>query len=106
MSRSKVRQIVVLTVKMNKSGPQTYPNEDKESLVVASTNTEVGHGLFLDCHGVLQKFQNAIKAVKYRCGDCDIQEESSLRYFCEVIKCVNKKGDEHKSQTKILVQVQ
>ena len=71
MSRSKVRQIVVLTVKMNKSGPQTYPNEDKESLVVASAKIEGGRGLSLEYHGVAHQFQNIVKAVNYRCGYYD-----------------------------------
>ena len=59
---------------MKKSGHQTYLNEDKESLVVASDNIEGGHGLPLDCRGVFQQLQNAVKDTKYRCGDYDIQE--------------------------------
>ena len=39
-----------------------------------------------------------MKAFKYQCSDYYTQERLSLRYFCGVIKHVNKKDDEHESQ--------
>ena len=83
---------------MNKSGQPTYLNEDKESLVIATANIEGSHGLPFDCHGVAMQFQNVAKAVKSQCGDNEILHKSSMRYFREVIKRVNKKKDEHEYQ--------
>ena len=67
---------------------------------VASSEIKGGHVLPLDCHGVAHNLQNTVKAVKYPWGDYGIQEKSSLRYFREVNKCVNKKEDGHEIQTK------
>ena len=85
---------------MKKAGRRTYLNEDEESLVVASANIEGGHGLPLEYRGVAQHLQKISNASKAQCGDYDIKDKSSMRYFQEVIKCVNKKEDEHKIQTK------
>ena len=76
---------------MKKTGWRTYLNEDEESLVVTSSNIKVVHGLPLDFRGVAQQLQNVVKAVKAQCGDYDIKDKSSMRYFREVIKRVNKK---------------
>ena len=59
--------------------------------MVVTANIEGGHGLPLECNGVSQQLQNVIKDVKYRCGDYNIQEKLSSRYFHEVIKRANKK---------------
>ena len=80
---------------MNKSGQQTYLDEDEESLVVASTNIEGDHGLTLDCLGFKQQLQIVSKDIKSQCGDYDIKDKSSMRYCREVMKRVNKKEDEH-----------
>ena len=68
-----MRDNLKLTVKINKSGQQTYPNKDKESLVIPSAKIEGGHVLPLDYCGVAQQLQNSINTVKAQCGDCDIQ---------------------------------
>ena len=83
---------------MKKPGQQTYLNEDEESLVIASTDIEVFHGLPLDCRGVAQQFQNVVGDVNYRCGDNGILEKYSMGYFRELIKRVNKREDEHEYQ--------
>ena len=76
---------------MKKSSQRDYLHADEESLVVASTKIEGDHGLTFDICGVSQKLQNFLKAVKYQCGDYDIKYKSSMRYYQEVIKRVNKK---------------
>ena len=77
----------------------------KEKLVVVSGEIEGGHGLPLKFFSVAQKLQNAIKAVKSRCGYYDIKEKSSISYFQELIKRVNKKGDEHENHKKVSFRV-
>ena len=67
-------------------------------MVIASANIEGGYGLPFECHGVEMQFQNFVKAVKYRCGNCNILHKYSMRYLREVIKRVNKNKDEHKYQ--------
>ena len=59
-----MRDNLKLTGKINKSGQQTYPNKDKESLVLSSSDIEGGHFLPLDCCGVAQQLQNVIKSIK------------------------------------------
>ena len=54
---------------MNKLGQQTYHNEDKESLVVVSSDIQGFCGLPFDWRGVTKQLQNFSEAVKYRCGD-------------------------------------
>ena len=55
ISLDKVIEIAKLTVRMNKTGQQTYLNEDKESLVIASDDIEGGHGLPFDWRGVTKQ---------------------------------------------------
>ena len=71
----------MLKVKTKKNGQTTYLNEDKELLVIASADIEVGHGLIFDCHGVAEQLQNVVKAVTYRWGDNDILQKSFMRYL-------------------------
>ena len=99
ISWGKVRSIIGLIVQMKKSVHPNYMNKDKDLLIVASAKIGGDHGLPLEFRGVAQKWKNLVKAVKYRCGDYDIQEESSLRYLRKVINRVNKKGDKHEIQT-------
>ena len=68
ISRGNVRGIGNITVQIKKSGQQTYLNEDKESLVVASANIEGIHGPPLYFRGVAKQLQNLFKFIKYRCG--------------------------------------
>ena len=44
-----------------------------------------------------------IKSVKSRCGDNDILEKSSMSYFRELIKWVNKREDKHEDQKKVVL---
>ena len=88
---------------MQKPGQRTYLNEDKDSLVIASSKIEGGHRLPLDCRGVAHQLQNVVGAANYRCGDNGIIEKSSMRYFRELIKRVNKREDEREDQKIILV---
>ena len=80
---------------MKKQVNKIYLNEEEESLVISSINSEVDHGLPFDCCVVAKQLHNIFKSVKYRCGDNDVQEKSSLTYFWEVINRVNKKEDYH-----------
>ena len=84
-------EILNLTLQIKKSGLQTYMNEDEESLVVASAEIEGGDGLPLDCRGVAKQFQRFVKDNNSQCSDNNIQKQSSLSYFQESIKRVNKK---------------
>ena len=88
-------EIVNFTLKINKAGQQSYLNQYEEPLVVASANIEGVHGLPLELCSVAQQLKNIIKADKYRFGFHNIKNKSSIRYFREVIKCVNKKEDGH-----------
>ena len=83
---------------MNKSGPQTYLNEDKESLLVASSDIEGGHGLPFDCWGVAKQLLNVSKDIKYRCGYYGIKDKPPNSYFREVIKYMNEKEDDNEYQ--------
>ena len=56
-----------LKIKIARS--RNYLNEDKESLVVASSNIESGRGLPLGCRGVVKKLQNVANATKAQYGD-------------------------------------
>ena len=69
-------------------------------MVIASSDIKVGHSPPFDCHGVAQKLQNVVKAANYRCGDNDILEKSSMRYYQEVIKRLNRKEDDHEEKKK------
>ena len=93
-----MREIVKLAVQMKKPGRPTYLNGYEESLVIASANIEGVHDLPFGFRGVAMQLQNNVKAFKSRCGDNDILPKSSLSYFQEVIKRVNKMDDEHEDQ--------
>ena len=54
---------------MNKIGRPTYLSNDKEYLIVAVDENEVGHGLPLDSNHILDQLQHVIKSVKFWCGD-------------------------------------
>ena len=73
-------------------------------MVIVSAKVEGGHVLPFDCCGVAKQLHNMVNSIKYRCGDNNVLEKSSMRYFREVIKRVNKKEDEHENQKIILVQ--
>ena len=75
---------------MNKSSWQTYLHEEEESLVIASTDIEDYHVLPFEWRRVVNHFQNIVNSGKYRCGDNDILEKSSMIYFRELIKWANK----------------
>ena len=60
-------------------------------MVIASANIEGVHDLPFGFRGVAMQLQNIVKAVKSQCDDCDILQKSSMRYFQEVTKWVNKK---------------
>ena len=71
---------------MYKPGWQTYLNEDKESLVISTADIWGVHGIPFDFHGVAIQLQKIVKTVKSRCGDNDILEKFSMRYWRKVIK--------------------
>ena len=56
---------------MNKIGLPTYLSNDKEFLIVKSTDIEVSHvrhGPPLKSNSLLEQPQSSIKAVKFLCG--------------------------------------
>ena len=66
--------------------------------MIVSTKIEGGHGLPFECLGVTNILQHIVKSVISWCGDNGILEKSSMRYFREVIKRVNKKDNDHEDQ--------
>ena len=64
--RSKVLEIIKMSVQKIKVGRPNDLNSDKEALVVASENMEVAHGLPIGVNTLGAKLQFVIKAVNAR----------------------------------------
>ena len=60
---------------MKKGCRQNYPEEYKESLLVASDEIEGGNGLPFDCCGLAQKLQTIFKTLKSYCDDYIIKDK-------------------------------
>ena len=69
-------------------------------MVIASAEIQGGHDLLCDFSVVANEFQKILKFVNYWCGDNNILEKLTMRYFREAIKRVNKKEDEHEDPQK------
>ena len=54
---------------MNKVDIPTYLSNNKESLIVATTDIQGGHGPPLDSNSILEQLQRVIKAFKCWYGD-------------------------------------
>ena len=83
-----------------KAGFPNFLSKDKDSLVVLSAHIEGGHILPLKNHDFSDQLQCVFKYAKFRCGDNNINKISPLKYFRELIKCVNKREIEHEIQTR------
>ena len=66
MSRSKVLEIIKISVQKIKVGRPTYLNRDEEALVVASAEIEGAHGLPIDVSTLGEELQLVIKSVNTR----------------------------------------
>ena len=67
-------------------------------MVIEPSGIKGGHELTSDYSVVSNQMQNIVRSVNYHCGDNDILEKSSMRYFQELTNWVNKKEDEHEYQ--------
>ena len=100
MSRSKVLEIINISVQKVKAGRPTYLNSDEEALVVASKEIEGAHGLPIDVNVLGAELKLVIKSVNARQSTKDITANSSSKYNHSVIKRVNRKEDGHDMQMK------
>ena len=102
VTRSKVLEIIKMSVQKYKTGRPTYLNSDEESLVVASAEIEGDHGFPIDVNTLGDELQLFIKSVNARQSTKDITTNSSSKYTRSVIKRVNRKEDGHNTQRKKL----
>ena len=100
VSRSKVLDIIKISVKNFKIGRRTYPNTYEEALVVASAEIEGVHGLPIDVNALVAELQLFIKAINARQSTKCITANSSSKYTRSVIKQVNRKEYGHDMQRK------
>ena len=75
-------------------------SKDKYLLIFSSAEIEGVHGITLVSYDLLEQLQSVIKAVKCWCGDNNINKIRPLKYYCELIKRVNEKDNEHENQTR------
>ena len=87
--RSKVLEMIKMSVQNNKVGRPTYLNSDEEALAVASAEIEGYHELPIDVNKLGAKLQHVIKAVNVRQSTKEITANSSSKYTQSVIKLVN-----------------
>ena len=59
-SRGKVRENLGFSASMNKIGLPTYLINDKDFLIVAASDIQVGHGLPLDSSYILEHLERFI----------------------------------------------
>ena len=83
--RSKVLEIIKMSVQRVKVGIPTYLNSDEEVLVVASAEIEGAHGLPIDVNTLGVELQLVIKAVNTRQSTKDFTPKESSKYTCSVI---------------------
>ena len=81
MSRGKDREIVGLSVHMNKTVHHTYLSNYKQSFMFASADIDVCNGLTLDNNYLLQQLQNVIKSFNCQCGDNNIIKNVTPQVF-------------------------
>ena len=100
VSRSKVLEIIKISVQKIKVGRPTYLNRDEEALVVASAEIEGAHGLPFDVSTLGEDLQLVIKSVNTRQPTKQITPKASCKYTRSVIKRVNRIEDGHDNQRK------
>ena len=98
MLRSKVLEIIKMSVQRIKFGRPTYLNSDEEALVVASEEIEGAHGFPIDVNALGGKLKLAIKVVNARQSTKDVTPKASSQYIHSVIKRVNNIEDSHDNQ--------
>ena len=86
MLRSKVLEIIKMSVQRIKVGRPTYLNSYEESLVVAAAKIEGSCGLPIDVNTVGVELQLVIKAVNARQSTKEITPKASSKYTRSVIK--------------------
>ena len=96
--RSKVLEIIKMSVQKLKLGRPTDLNPDEEALVVVLTDIEGDHGLPIDINTLEAKLQLVIKSVNKRQSTKDITANSSSKYTHSVIKQFNHKEYGHDKQ--------
>ena len=100
VSRSKLVEIIKMSVKTIKVGRQPSLNSYEEELVVASAEIECDHGLpiYVNTFGAKLKF--VIKSVSSQQSTKEITYNSSYKCTCSLIKRFNliKDGMIHKGR--------
>ena len=100
--RSKLLEIINLSVQKIKVGKPTYLNSDEEALVVASEEIEGAHGFPTDVNTYGSKLQFFIKAMNAQQSTKDITPKSSSKYTRSVISQFNCTEDGRDKQRKKL----
>ena len=78
---------------MNKIVQPTYLSNEKESLIVSSTDIEGVHGIPLGINYILYQLQRDIKAFKLCCGDNYILDNVTPQVFTPIFKECQWKGE-------------
>ena len=100
MLRSKVLEMINMSVQRIKVGRPTYLNSDEESLVVTSAEIEGAHGLPIYFNTLGFKLKLVIKVVNARQSTKDITPKASSNYTRSVIKQVKNIEDGRDKQRK------
>ena len=91
VSRSKVMEIINISVQKVKVGITTYLHSYEEELVVASAEIEGSHGMPIGINTLASELKLFIKADKTQQSTKNITDNSSFKYTHSVIKQVNSK---------------
>ena len=77
---------------MNETGLPTYLINDKDFLIVAASDIQVGHGLVLDSNYILEHLERVIKAYNFWCGDDYIINNFTPQLFLPSCQVCQLKG--------------
>ena len=100
MLRSKVLEMIKMSVQRIKVGRPTYLNSYEEELVVASADIEGAHGFPIDDNTLGVELQLVINVVNARKSNKEITTKASSQYTRSVIKQVKNIEDGHDKQRK------
>ena len=96
--RSKVLEMIKMSVQRIKVGRPTYLNSDEEELVVASAEIEGAHGFPIDDNTLGVELQLVVKVVNAQKSNKEITTKASSQYTRLVIKQVKNIEDGHDKQ--------
>ena len=100
MLRSKVLEMIKMSVQINKFGRPTYLNSDEESLVIVSAEIEGAYGLPIYVNTLGIELKLVIKAVNSRQSTKEITPKTSSKYTRLLFNRVKKTEDGHDKQRK------